>query len=159
RLRQFMHWLLAAFGTLAGLMTILLLRTPTSNLILGIASVYGLVTVLLVARFALLHRPVGVVTTISIGFFCLAMADVVLLPRALPVIVFLPVMAIAMALPYLSGRALLGLSIVAILTTSVVASLSEFVKLFQPASGLLSQIIFIIAVTFMCGLTLFLFWH
>jgi rsbT co-antagonist protein RsbR len=159
RLRRFMHWLLAAFGTLAVLMTLHLLRTPAFNSILGTASIYGLMTVLLVARFALVHRPVGAVATISVGFFCLAMADVVLLPRALPVIVFLPVMAIAMALPYLSERALLGLSIAATVTTAVIASLSEFVKLFQPAPGLLSQIILILAVTFMCGLTLFLFWH
>jgi rsbT co-antagonist protein RsbR len=73
--------------------------------------------------------------------------------------IFLPVMAIAVALPYLTERALLGLSIGATLTIATVASLSEFVKLFQPAPGLLSQIIFIMAVTFMCGLTLFLFWQ
>jgi rsbT co-antagonist protein RsbR len=73
--------------------------------------------------------------------------------------IFLPVMAIAVALPYLTERALLSLSIGATLTVAIVASLSEFVKLFQPAPGLLSQIIFIIAVTFMCGLTLFLFWQ
>ncbi|MEP7188743.1 MAG: STAS domain-containing protein [Roseiflexaceae bacterium] len=159
RLQKFMNWLLAAFATLAVLMTIMLLRVPTVNRLLGTASIYGLLVVLLVARFLLAHRPVAAVTTISAGFFCLALADVVLLPRALPAVVFLPVMAIAMALPYLSERTLLGLSIAATLTTAGVASLSEFVKLFQPAPGLLSQIIFIIAVTFMCGLTLFLFWH
>jgi rsbT co-antagonist protein RsbR len=159
RLQRFMNWLLAAFATLAVLMTIALLRTPLLNGLLGTASVYGVVLVLLVARFVLVRRPVAAVTTISAGFFCLAMADVVLLPRALPAMVFLPVMAIAMALPYLSGRTLLGLSVAATLTTAVIASLSEFVKLFQPTPGLLSQIIFILAVTFMCGLTLFLFWH
>jgi rsbT co-antagonist protein RsbR len=102
---------------------------------------------------------VAAITTISVGFFCLAMADVVPLPRALPVMIFLPVMAIALALPYLTQRALLGLSIGATLTIATIASLSEFVKLFQPAPGLFSQIIFILAVTFMCGLTLFLFWQ
>jgi rsbT co-antagonist protein RsbR len=159
RLRRFMNWLLAAFIILAVLMTIMLLRVPTLNRMLGTASVYGLVLVLLVARFPLARRPVAAVTTISVGFFCLAIADVVLLPRALSAMVFLPVMAIAVALPYLSGRTLLGLSIAATVTTAVIASLSEFVKLFQPAPGLLSQIIFILAVTFMCGLTLFLFWQ
>jgi rsbT co-antagonist protein RsbR len=159
RLQRFMNWLLAAFATLAVLMTIALLRTPLLNGLLGTASVYCVLLVLLVARFALVRRPVAAVTTISAGFFCLAMADVVLLPRALPAMVFLPVMAIAMALPYLSGRTLLGLSVAATLTTAVIASLSEFVKLFQAAPGLLSQVIFILAVTFMCGLTLFLFWH
>jgi rsbT co-antagonist protein RsbR len=154
-----MSWLLAAFLTLAVLMTIMLLRVPTLNRVLGTASIYGVLAALFVARFALLPRPVAAITTISVGFFCLAMADVVLLPRALPVMIFLPVMAIAVALPYLTERALLGLSIGATLTIATVASLSEFVKLFQPAPGLLSQIIFIMAVTFMCGLTLFLFWQ
>jgi rsbT co-antagonist protein RsbR len=84
---------------------------------------------------------------------------VVLLPRALPVMIFLPVMAIAVALPYLTERTLLVLSIGATLTIALIACLSEFVKLFQPAPGLLSQIIFILAVTFMCGLTLFLSWQ
>jgi rsbT co-antagonist protein RsbR len=159
RLRRFMHWLLAAFVTLAVLMTIMLLRVSTMNRLLGTASVYGLVLVVLVARFLLTHRPVAAVTTISVAFFCLSMADVVLLPRALPVMIFLPVMAIAVALPYLTARALLGLSIAATMTIAVTASLSEFVKLFEPAPGLLAQIIFILAVTFMCGLTLFLFWQ
>jgi rsbT co-antagonist protein RsbR len=159
RLRRFMSWLLAAFLTLAILMTFMSLRVPTLNRLLGTASVYGVLAALLVARFVLLPRPVAAITTISAGFFCLAMADVVLLPRALPVMIFLPVMAIAVGLPYLTERALLGLSIGATLTIAVIASLSEFVKLFQPAPGLLSQIIFILAVTFMCGLTLFLFWQ
>jgi rsbT co-antagonist protein RsbR len=159
RLRRFMHWLLAAFATLAMLMTIMLLRTPTLNRGLGTASVYAVLVPLLVARFVLARRPAAAVMIISVGFFCLAMADVVLLPRALPVMVFLPVMAIAVALPYLKGRALIGLSIGATVTTGVIASLSEFVKLFQPAPGLLSQIIFIIAVIFMSGLTLFLLWQ
>jgi rsbT co-antagonist protein RsbR len=140
-------------------MTIMLLHMPTLNRLLGTASVYGVLVALLVARFILLPQPVAAITTISVGFFCLAMADVVLLPRALPVMIFLPVMAIALALPYLTQRALLGLSIGATLTIATIASLSEFVKLFQPAPGLFSQIIFILAVTFMCGLTLFLFWQ
>jgi rsbT co-antagonist protein RsbR len=159
RLRRFMYWLLAAFGTLAVLMTIMLLRTPTVNRGLGTASVYGLLVALLMARFVLARRPAAAVMTISVGFFCLALADVVLLPRALPVMIFLPVMAIAVALPYLTEHALRSLSVAATMTIAVIASLSEFVKLFQPAPGLLSQIIFILAVTFMCGLTLFLFWH
>jgi rsbT co-antagonist protein RsbR len=159
RLRRFMNWLLAAFLTLAVLLTIMLLRAPTLNRALGTASVYSVLLVLLVARFALLSRPVAAVTTISIGFFCLATVEVVLLPRALPVMIFLPVMAIAVALPYLTERTLLALSIGATLTIAVIACLSEFVKLFQPAPGLLSQLIFILAVTFMCGLTLFLFWQ
>jgi rsbT co-antagonist protein RsbR len=159
RLRRFMSWLVAAFLTLALLMTIAQLRTPQLNGMLGTASVYGVLIAILVVRFALLSRPVAAITTMSIGFFCLAVADVVLLPRALPVMIFLPVMAIAVGLPYLTARALLSLSIGATLTIAVVASLSEFVKLFQPAPGLLSQIIFILAVTFMCGLTLFLFWQ
>lgn len=159
RLRRFMSWLLAAFATLAVLMTIAMLRTPTLNGMLGTASIYGLLAVLLVARFPLAHRPVAAMTAISVGFFCLAVADVVLLPRALPVLVFLPVIAIAMALPYLRGWTLLGLSIAATLTTAVSASLSEFVRIFAPAPGLLSQIIFIIAVALMSGLTLFLVWQ
>ena len=107
RLRRFMSWLLAAFLTLAMLMTFMSLRVPTLNRMLGTASVYGVLAALLVARFVLLPRPVAAITTISAGFFCLAMADVVLLPRALPVMIFLPVMAIAVGLPYLTERALL----------------------------------------------------
>ena len=82
RLRRFMSWLLAAFLTLAILMTFMALQVPTLNRMLGTASVYGVVAALLVSRFFLLHRPVAAITTISAGFFCLAMADVVLLPRA-----------------------------------------------------------------------------
>jgi hypothetical protein len=82
RLQRFMNWLLAAFATLAVLMTIMLLRVPTLNRMLGTASAYVLVIVLLVARLFLARRPAATVMTISVGFFCLAMADVVLLPRA-----------------------------------------------------------------------------
>src|SRR3712207_1684725 len=110
RLRRFMSWLLAAFFTLSLLINFMSLPVPTVNRMLGTASVYGVVAALLLARFVLLHRPVAAITTISTAFFCLAMADVVLLPRALPVMIFLPVMAIAVALPYLTERALLGLS-------------------------------------------------
>jgi rsbT co-antagonist protein RsbR len=158
RLHQFLNWLLAAFSTLGLLMTIAVLRIPTVNGILGTASIYALVLVLLVARFPLAHRPTAAVTTMSVGFFCIV-ADVVLLPRALPVMVFLPVIAVAVALPYLRGQSLLGLSIAATTATAMSASLSEFVRLFAPAPGLLSQIIFILAVTFMSGLTLFLLWQ
>ena len=112
RLRRFMNWFLVAFTTLAVLMSIVLLRmpAPTLNGMLGTASIYALVIVLLVARFALARRPVAAVVTVSVGVFVLSMVDVVLLPRALPAIVFLPVLAIAMALPHITGRALLGLS-------------------------------------------------
>jgi hypothetical protein len=142
-------------------MSIVLLRMPAPSLngMLGTASIYALVIVLLVARFALARRPVSAVVTVSVGVFVLSMVDVVLLPRALPAMVFLPVLAIAMALPYISGRALLGLSIAATLTIAVSANLSEFVHLFAPTPGLLSQIIFILAVTFLCGLTLLLLWQ
>jgi rsbT co-antagonist protein RsbR len=161
RLRRFMNWFLAAFTTLAVLMSIVLLRMPAPSLngMLGTASIYALLIVVLVARFALARRPVSAVVTVSVGVFVLSMGDVVLLPRALPAMVFLPVLAIAMALPYISGRALLGLSIAATLTIAVSASLSEFVHLFAPTPGLLSQIIFILAVTFLCGLTLLLLWQ
>jgi rsbT co-antagonist protein RsbR len=159
RLQRFVTWLLTAFATLAALMVLMLVRVPSLNRVLGAASICALVAVLLVVRFRLIHRPVVAMSTISVSFFYLAMAEVVLLPRALPAMVFLPVMAIAMALPYLTELALQRLSIAATLTIAMVASLSEFLKLFQPAPGVLSQIIFILAVTFMCGLTLFLFWQ
>jgi len=159
RLRRFLSWLLAAFFTIAVLLTMAQLRTPQLNSLLGTFVAYGIVAVIGVARFALTSRPVAALFSVCIGFFCMAIADVVLLPRALPVIIFLPVIAIALALPYLTARTLLGLSIGATATITIVASLSEFVKLFQPAPGLLSQLIFILAVTFMCGLTLFLFWQ
>jgi hypothetical protein len=68
RLGRFMNWLLAAFLTLAVLLTTMLLRVPTLNRVLGTATVYSVLVVLLVARFALLNRPVAAVTTISIGF-------------------------------------------------------------------------------------------
>jgi hypothetical protein len=135
RLRRFMNWFLASFTTLAVLMSIALLRTPAPALngMLGTATIYALVIVLLVARFALARRPVAAVFTVSVGVFVLSMVDVVLLPRALPAMVFLPVLAIAMALPYISGRALFSLSVAATLTIAVSASLSEFVRVFAPA--------------------------
>jgi hypothetical protein len=61
RLRRFMNWFLAAFTTLALLMTIALLRLPARPLngLLGTASIYGLLVILLVARFPLSRRPVA----------------------------------------------------------------------------------------------------
>src|SRR5207247_10649453 len=70
-LRRFMSWLLAAFAMLAVLMTIAQLRTPTLNGMLGTASIYGLLAVLLLARFPLARRPVAVMTAISVGFSAL----------------------------------------------------------------------------------------
>jgi len=95
RLRRFMNWFLASFTTLAVLMSIVLLRMPAPSLngMLGTASIYALVIVLLVARFALARRSVAAVFTISVAVCCLSMIDVVLLPRALPAMVFLPVLA------------------------------------------------------------------
>jgi hypothetical protein len=69
RLQRFMNWLLAAFLTLGVLMTVWELRTPQLNGLLGTASVYGVLAALLVARFALLARPVAAITTISTGFW------------------------------------------------------------------------------------------
>ena len=79
--RRFMRWLLAAFLTLAVIMTVWVLRNPQPNAVLGTASVYGILIALLVARFVLLPPPIAAIPTISVGFFCLALADVVLLPR------------------------------------------------------------------------------
>jgi len=76
RLQRFMTWLLAAFATLAVLTTIALLRTLRLNGLPGTTFVYGVLVVLLLARFALAHRPGATVGLISGGFFCLAMTDI-----------------------------------------------------------------------------------
>jgi hypothetical protein len=130
RLRRFMSWLLAAFLTLAVLMTFVSLRMPTVNRMLGTASIYGVLAALLVTRFALLHRPVAAITTISAGFFCLAMADVVLLPRALPVMIFLPVSHAGAAISHRACTA--GPQHGATLTIAVIASLSRLSNSSRP---------------------------
>jgi len=78
------------------------------------------------------------------------------LPLALPVLIFLPVLSVAMTLPYLDRQGLRNLSIAATLTTTLVGGIVEFVPLVTMTPQLQNRVNLIVAATLMSGLTLFL---
>lgn len=132
------------------------LQGPSINGLLGGASIYGLLAVLLVARFGLIKRPAAAVTLTSIGIFCVAIVDMTLMPQALPVLLFQPVMAVAIALPYITGRRMMAITIAATATTGIIVAIARFVHLFEPVVTGLSHVLIIMAVTGMSGLTMLL---
>jgi PAS domain S-box-containing protein len=81
---------------------------------------------LLWGRVQLLHGHTHIaIGTICLGLFGLAIIIVLTEPAALPILMLLPIMVIAVALPYISGRTLRRLIVASWLVGLIIATIAE----------------------------------
>jgi len=128
-LRQFLAWVIPiAFGFAALFGIIFLIFGDTWMGLVALAT-FGDACVLLVARvWAGRGAITPAVTLICIGLLVIALLVTASEPISLPTLVLLPILAAAVALPYLDARALGRLLVLCWLTAAGVAVLGEIVQ-------------------------------
>jgi signal transduction histidine kinase/CheY-like chemotaxis protein len=126
QLRVFLKWLLPVAFSMATLQVIS--GVITSSRIIGISAVptycFGLL-MFLALWYLSRGRLFSAVMTICVGFFAVAIALFMLVPAWLPVLVLGPILATVVTLPYVSGRTLFSLSVVAWSVLTLFAVLSR----------------------------------
>jgi PAS domain S-box-containing protein len=160
QLRNFLAWLLPMAAGVAVLLRVVLWFYPIRDLTIASVAVACYSLLLIWGRAQLARgnvaRTVGVVCA---GLFALALAMTSTAPSSAPVLVLLPFMAITVALPYVSGRALRWLSLVGWLIAVIVTFLSTL-DLYGSVPGLLPDgIQLIVGVAVESGLILILLWQ
>ncbi len=159
RLRQFLNVLqpvLIIFGLFDVLVGVAIVHTPA--IITGGATiVYG--SLLLVARAQLRRGAVrtALVTTCA-GLLALALVVVLVQPEGYSAVVLLPLVVVALALPYVRGRDLIILMIICWLAAAVITLIGGYVRLFPdpPALVLFFHLSLLLAAF---GLLLLLLWQ
>jgi signal transduction histidine kinase len=160
QLRHFIAWLLPTATGVAALLLVIVQFYPSRDLTIASIAVGCYCLLLLWGRAQLARgkvaRTVGVVCA---GLFALAIAVTSTAPSAAPVLVLLPFMAITVALPYVSGRALRWLSLVGWVIAVTVTFLGELDRDGSIPALLPDGISPIIGVAVESGLILLLLWQ
>jgi PAS domain S-box-containing protein len=160
QLRHFIAWLLPTASGVAALLLLIVQFYQSRDLTIASIAVgcYGLLLIWGRAqlRQGKVARTVGAVCS---GLFTLALAVTWIAPSSAQVLILLPFMAITVALPYVSGRALRWLSLLGWL---IAVSETFFITLdrYKSISGLLPDgIQLIVGVAVESGLILLLLWQ
>lgn len=115
RLNQFIHWLIGTTLGTAAVLGLLCALNPVPQLIWGALSLVCYAGLVLLARAQLRRQFVArAVTLMGLGLLCLAALNVALSPAFYPVFLTLPIMAIALALPYVTTDVLRWISVGAV---------------------------------------------
>ena len=160
RLRQFTFWLLlVSVGSLLAV-AVLALIFPVPVTAMMVVLVVCFVLLVFVAHMqARRGRILPAIFLLSSGILVVTLAGVLVIPGMVSMLVLLSLMAVIVALPYVSGRILIGLS----LATGVVAvldmALASFVTLFEPLPALPIQLLQIAFVGSVMANLLLLLWH
>ncbi len=159
RLRRFLLWLTPAifvFAVLEGFAFLAFQQAP-DGLTAAMLFACGLWNLLALAR---LNRGsiVPVVAMVSISSFVIALSAVTILPYAAEPAILGPVLVVALALPYITGRWLRVLIVLSWLITIAVAALPEFVPVRPTAPAWFVNSIRIAAVGVGAALVLYLLW-
>lgn len=159
-LHQFMNWFLA--GTLVMIVSqvVASVLVPVLSLRITTAGTIGFgVLALLAKHYLTRQQPLRTVTILATGLNLLAVLDVLAQPLALPLLVLLPLMGVALALPYVPSLLLRQLSVVAGATIVAITLLAQFVQLFPPSPALATTSVRIVGISAASGLILLLLWH
>jgi rsbT co-antagonist protein RsbR len=160
RLRQFMFWLLlASVASLIALVALAaIFRSPVTTMLVVIVVCF--VLLMFAARLqAGRGRILPAVFLISSGILVTTIVGALVIPNLLAVLVLLSLMAVVVALPYVSGRALRGLSFATGMAAVLSAILASFVTLFEPLPELPAKLLQIAFVGSAIGNLLLLLWH
>ncbi len=160
RLRQFVAWIVRfnfSFALLEGIAYAVSRDLPTG---ITAAVLFGCSGILLVARAQVRHEELkAAVTTICTALLVADIVIVILQPAWLPTLALVPLLAVALALPYIGGRALLQLIGMAWLTTIVVALGGETMPPWSAAPAWFTSGFRLASVTGTATLVLLLLWQ
>ena len=160
QLRHFIAWLLPTASGVAALLLLIVQFAPSRDLTISSIAVACYSLLLVWGRAQLLRgKAARTVAVICLGLFALALAVTSTAPSAAPVLVLLPFMAITVALPYVSGRALRWLSLAGWLIAVTVTFLGELDRDGSIAALLPDGVPPIIGVAAESALILLLLWQ
>ncbi len=118
----------------------------------------GLLTVL--AKKLVSHdRVLLAINMLCASFFAATIATVFVMPGALPLLVLVPILAMTIALPYFSSRALRGLTIAAWLVTILVVVLAQIVTPIEPPTVLAINAVVVVGIIAMGPILMLLLWQ
>jgi rsbT co-antagonist protein RsbR len=160
RLRQFIFWLLLSSVVSLIALAALAAIYPSPVTIMLVVIIVGFVLLLIAARLqAGRGRILPAVFLVSSDILVATLAGALVIPGMLPMLVLLSLMAVVVALPYASGRTLLGLSLATALVTVLSVTLASFVSLFDPLPELPVKLLHIAFTGSVMGNLLLLLWH
>jgi hypothetical protein len=135
RLRTFLRWLLVFVVGIALLQASGAIFRPSRSGIIG-TTISSIHVVLLLVAWAQMKRGrlVASVVLIGAGFVEVAIFGALGIPDALAVYVLFPLLSAVVALPFLQGRALRGISIIIALISGLIAAVA-MVRLLPGGSG------------------------
>ncbi len=160
RLRQFLGWMLPfnfGFAAVEGAAS-LVFRDAATGITAGVILCYGAILVL---AQALVHRGQlkAAVTAIAAGFLVADILIALLQPALFPALVAVPLLAVAVALPYVDGGALRRLIAACWLATATVAMLGEFVPPLTATPSWFTTVFRSSTLVTVIGLVLLLLWQ
>ncbi|MFL5806430.1 MAG: hypothetical protein ACJ8CR_32475, partial [Roseiflexaceae bacterium] len=160
RLRQILKYI-QIIGIGLGVFEITVALITSSRLIVFLGAetlgvgLLGLVALLPVSRGQLTRA----VSWLCTGFFAVSVGTVFVLPGALPILTILPILAMVIALPYLSSRALRGFSVVAWLVIMLAIVLAQVVTPLEPPTTLAMNVVLIGSAAAIGPMLLLLLWQ
>jgi rsbT co-antagonist protein RsbR len=160
RLRWFLNCLLAAYCVAA--MTYAILWYSFSAASAGIATlvVVGLGVATLVARVAVERGQARLaVRIVSVSLLLMAILATLISPDVMPVLIFVPVLVIVIALPYVDGSELRILILVGLIELVIMMICSRYVRLFASLPAWTTDLVLILFVPIIVGLILLLLWQ
>jgi two-component system, cell cycle sensor histidine kinase and response regulator CckA len=160
QLRHFLAWLLpTALGVIV-LLLIVAFFFPARDLLIASAGIFCYSLLLTWGRVQLSQGHVwATVGTICFGLLALALGVTAMSPNSAQVLILLPFMAIGVALPYISGRALRQLSLAGWMIAVLVVSLEELDKYGSISALVPHGILMILGVAAAGALVLVLLWQ
>jgi two-component system cell cycle sensor histidine kinase/response regulator CckA len=160
QLRLFLAWLLPIALGIVALLLVIAFFSPSRDLTVASASICCYSLLLLWGRMQLSRGNVWTtVGTICGGLFALALGVTVMTPSAAQVLILLPFLAVGVALPYISGRALRRLSWAGWLMAVLVIAVEEVDKYGSVAALIPDGILMIFGVAAAGALVLVLLWQ
>jgi PAS domain S-box-containing protein len=160
QLRLFLAWLLPIALGIVALLLVIAFFFPSRDLVVASASICCYSLLLLWGRIQLSRGNVWTtVGTICGGLFALALGVTVMTPSAAQVLILLPFLAVGVALPYISGRALRRLSWAGWLMAVLVIAVEEVDKYGSVAALIPHGILMIFGVAAAGALVLVLLWQ
>ena len=160
RLQQFLAWIIPAtfaFAALEGV-AFISLQDLATGITLVVIVAFGCLA-LLARRYARKGRADAAVASLCAGLLGSALIVAPVQPLFIPTLVLVPLVAVAVALPFSSGRRLLYLIIICWLTATTVAVLGEVIWQPPRPPAWFTSVLRISSLTTAVGLVLLLLWQ
>jgi len=160
RLRQFLFWLLMASVPATIALVALAAIFPSPATVMLVVIIVCFLLLMIVARWqAGRGQILSAVFLVSSAILVVTMAGALVIPGVLAMLVLLSLMAVVVALPYVSGQTLRGLSLATVAVAVLSVTLASFVTLFEPLPTMPVKLLQIAFVGSVMGNLLLLLWH